>query len=312
MILKNSFWDSHTELHAYCGVLFIILIFLLGFMIALSSILHPWLLLVNETLKNIPFDKISFIQLLVPWASKGVMHYFPHRIIYDQEKSKYDFLNKKYIKCLSPHGVIPFTVPFLFYKDEEKDAFGMDFNKLITSHQMYEFSFVSHFTKVLGGIPADYDQMKKVLDSGKSILFYPGGIRETFLTSHEKENIVIKKRKGFFKLALETGSDILPIYTFGISEMYQRSSISIKIPKFFKNENDSVAWYWGLFGTPFPKRVPLMTVVGKPIHVPFTKNPSDEDIKKLRIIYTKQIKFLFYKYRSIYKKEWSDKIIHFL
>lgn len=48
-----------------------------------------------------------------------------------------------------------------------------------------------------------------------SIVLYVGGIAELFLSSPSEERLYVGKRKGFIKLAMRTGSEIIPCYYFG-------------------------------------------------------------------------------------------------
>ena len=49
-----------------------------------------------------------------------------------------------------------------------------------------------------------------------------GGIAEMFYGSQGVEQIVLAKRKGFVKLAMQTGAAIIPAYTFGTNQMFYR------------------------------------------------------------------------------------------
>jgi hypothetical protein len=54
---------------------------------------------------------------------------------------------------------------------------------------------------------------------GVSVGILVGGIAELFLADPDVEHIVVKKRKGFVRAAVETGSYLLPTYYFGQSVM---------------------------------------------------------------------------------------------
>jgi len=47
------------------------------------------------------------------------------------------------------------------------------------------------------------------------VVIYIGGLAELFKSSREEERLYLSNRKGFIKLALREGVDILPIYLFG-------------------------------------------------------------------------------------------------
>jgi hypothetical protein len=57
-------------------------------------------------------------------------------------------------------------------------------------------------------------QLKKPGAEGTLVL-YVGGMAELFLSSEHQEQLYLKERKGFIKLALTTGVDIVPVYLFG-------------------------------------------------------------------------------------------------
>jgi hypothetical protein len=75
-------------------------------------------------------------------------------------------------------------------------------------------------------------------------------------------DLVIRKRKGFAKIALETGTDLVPIIGFGENEIYYRPDHPIldKIHKFFrKHFKISAPLFFGKFLL-FPLPSKLVTV----------------------------------------------------
>lgn len=52
---------------------------------------------------------------------------------------------------------------------------------------------------------------------GRSVAVIPGGIAEMFYAGHDSEEHIIA-HKGFVRIALQTGSQIVPSYTFGHSQ----------------------------------------------------------------------------------------------
>jgi hypothetical protein len=60
----------------------------------------------------------------------------------------------------------------------------------------------------------------KALESGKSIALIPGGSEELLESNPDQEIVVIAKRKGFIRLALMYGCDLVPCYAFGVNDLY--------------------------------------------------------------------------------------------
>lgn len=77
---------------------------------------------------------------------------------------------------------------------------------------------IKHVMGIFGLISASKASMKKTLKKkgvAGTIVLYVGGLAELFLTSETEERLYLKKRKGFIKLALSEGVDIVPVYLFG-------------------------------------------------------------------------------------------------
>ena len=64
---------------------------------------------------------------------------------------------------------------------------------------------------VFGCIDASGSYLKSRLQRRKgSVVLYVGGMVELFYASPKKETVFLKQRKGFVKLALRTGADLVP------------------------------------------------------------------------------------------------------
>ena len=117
---------------------------------------------------------------------------------------------------------------------------------------------------MMGFISVDRKSFVAALKKGRSVCLIPGGIAEMFVCSYgnTKETLFIKNRKGFVKIALETGSQIVPCYCFGNSQTF--TSGSGRVLKFVSRVlKASLVVFWGRGGLPVPHHVPMLTVIGK-------------------------------------------------
>jgi len=99
----------------------------------------------------------------------------------------------------------------------------------------------------------------------------PGGAEESLRCTEDK--LTLRKRKGFVRVALETGASLVPVYTFGESRLYapvtrdkQLLSRLVRLQKRLGVGTPLVigdAWWNAVV----PKRGELHTVIGKPIDV---------------------------------------------
>jgi len=67
------------------------------------------------------------------------------------------------------------------------------------------------------GTPENCDEL---MESGQSILVFPGGAREVMKRHDEKYQLVWKKRVGFVRMAMKHGYDIIPFASLGPDDCY--------------------------------------------------------------------------------------------
>ena len=306
MLHKKTFWEQYPDVYANLSIFLVVFLFILSGVTGLSGLIHPWMLVISEALKAVNLPWFLTSDKLLNWEFNGINQFFQHKIIYSHGKDNYDFKKKQYIKCLMPHGIMPYTILCL-WGDKDGETFHWKNNTFVTTHQLYQFPFISHYAKTCQGIPSSYGEMENILENKKSLVVYPGGLREMFACSHKKEIVVIKKRKGIFYMALKKGVSLLPVYTFGITSLYERSCVTVTLPFLFKNDKDSLAWYFGQYYTPFPRREKLLTVVGSPIPVEKKEKITLVDIELLRNRYITEVKRLYKKWAPYYDVLWRKK-----
>lgn len=69
----------------------------------------------------------------------------------------------------------------------------------------------------MGAVRADRSNAIRILQTDKlNLLLYPGGSDEIFLTDPSSTETTIIARKGFIRLALQQGVDLVPSFVFGI------------------------------------------------------------------------------------------------
>jgi 1-acyl-sn-glycerol-3-phosphate acyltransferase len=69
-----------------------------------------------------------------------------------------------------------------------------------------------------GTVVASHDNARKAFEKGAPVLVYPGGDYETFRPSWHGDQIEFGGRKGFIRLALESGVPIVPVVSVGGQE----------------------------------------------------------------------------------------------
>jgi len=144
--------------------------------------------------------------------------------------------------------------------------------------------------------------MKKTLEEGHTVSVMPGGVREMLSTTDDKIiKLVIRRRRGVFKLALQTGTPLVPILTYGEHKLFPPltsptlnvlneliySLIRVAVPL---TSWTAIKNWINLYYHPLEQ---VVTHVGEPLKVEKISNPSDDEILDLRDKYIKELKKLF-------------------
>mmetsp|Transcript_25207 Transcript_25207/g.42003 ORF Transcript_25207/g.42003 Transcript_25207/m.42003 type:complete len:344 (+) Transcript_25207:68-1099(+) len=131
-----------------------------------------------------------------------------------------------------------------------------------------------------------------------SVFVYPGGEKEQIETVYQQHRAMLSTRKGFVKLAIEEGAQLVPVYAFGESHLYYHSHFLLGLRKFLvKKFGVAIPLLCGQAGL-MPYRVPVTMVFGAPIEVPHKSQPTQEDIDTAHEKYCKALLALFDKYKA--------------
>jgi 2-acylglycerol O-acyltransferase 2 len=131
----------------------------------------------------------------------------------------------------------------------------------------------------------------------------------------DTEVMTVRQRKGFVKIALETGVPIVPCYCFGNTQIFDTphaatsGATDTALARLSRYLRTSLVVFWGRFGLPIPFRVPLLTVIGRPIPCPKVDAPSPELVNEYHDVYLRETKRIYDKYRNCYG--WDDRPLVF-
>jgi 1-acyl-sn-glycerol-3-phosphate acyltransferase len=133
------------------------------------------------------------------------------------------------------------------------------------------------------------------------------GIAGMFYGIHQ-EQVVIERRQGFCRIALETGASLVPCYMFGANELYHRKfgpdSLAAKISRAC---HISFVYWTGRFGVPFgflPCNQRLVVALGTPIDVEKKESPTKEEIDELHTKFTVALRELFNQHKHKMGADW--------
>lgn len=180
-----------------------------------------------------------------------------------------------YIFTNHPHGIIGIAPMTNFGTTVSgfSDLFPGIKVHLLGATSMFRVPFFREWCLLHGHGTVDRSCCLQLLKKGHSIALAPGGARESLESQPGTMRLILKRRKGFARLAVATGAALVPALTFGENELYntvqfERGTWGRWCQRAFQNAAGfAVPIFYGrsmLFPF-FPKRSEVFTVVGFPL-----------------------------------------------
>lgn len=222
---------------------------------------------------------------------------------------------KNYIFGYHPHGIISVGALCNFgtYATGFDELFpGIDL-RLLTLSVNFKFPLYREYFLAMGINDASKESIEYHMSKkGRSVLLVVGGAAESLETNVSENNLILQDRKGFVKMALKTGANLVPIFSFGENDIFEtvkfegkwkrlqmwlQKKMGFALPLFFGRaltgglEHILFKCNAGIF----PFRTPIHSFVGAPVEIPkkFTEEEiTPELLDKYHDMYIKALKEL--------------------
>ncbi|KAL1983928.1 hypothetical protein VTN96DRAFT_9781 [Rasamsonia emersonii] len=231
---------------------------------------------------------------------------------------------RKYIFGYHPHGIISHGA-FAAFATEAlgfSQLFPGITNTLLTLDSNFRIPFYREYAMAMGLASVSRESCENLLTKGgtdgkgmgRAITIVVGGARESLDAQPGSLRLVLKRRKGFVKLAIRTGADLVPVLGFGENELYEQvnSEQHPIIHKFQMLVKKTMGFTIPLFHARgvfnydvglMPYRRPLNIVVGRPIRVVQHQDKNDIDdnyVDELHAKYVQELQRLWEEWRDIF------------
>eukprot|EP00095_Tigriopus_kingsejongensis_P010589 maker-scaffold449_size167299-snap-gene-0.17 protein:Tk10589 transcript:maker-scaffold449_size167299-snap-gene-0.17-mRNA-1 annotation:"2-acylglycerol o-acyltransferase 1" len=235
---------------------------------------------------------------------KYFVKFFPIRLIKTAELDP----SRTYLIGSHPHGILCYGIFGAFATDflNVREVYPGIFPRLITLHQQFWLPGSRELLSAVGAVASTKQGIEAVLrqPSGTAGVLIVGGASEALNYAKDEIKLVLKRRKGFIKLALKNGTPLVPSFTFGEQFVYEQApnpegsklrqfqewfekKLRFSPPLFFGR--GVFQYTWGIV----PFRKPLNVVVGAPIDVQKNLDPTEEEVTELHDKYTKALVDLY-------------------
>lgn len=259
------------------------------------------------------------------WSLFG--SYFPARLHRSQELEP----TRKYIFGYHPHGIISHGA-FAAFATEAlgfRNLFPGITNTLLTLDSNFRIPLYRDYALRMGLASVSRESCENILSQGgpngegmgRAITIVIGGARESLDAKPYKLKLVLKRRKGFVKLAIRTGADLVPVLAFGENDIYDqldtqkhpwihkvqmivKKFLGFTVPLFHARGmfisrclHDVLLIYLstsssGVFNYDvglMPYRRPINIVVGRPIPIRQASNPDPAYVDEMHAKYVEEL-----------------------
>ncbi|ODO09511.1 hypothetical protein I350_03114 [Cryptococcus amylolentus CBS 6273] len=230
--------------------------------------------------------------------------------------------DRPYLFGYHPHGIIGMGA-FATFATE-----GTSFSEyfpglkphLLTLESNFKIPFYRELLLIHGCGSVSKKSCANVLSQGpgSAIAIVIGGAAESLSAHPGTADLTLKKRFGFVKLAIREGADLVPVFSFGENDVSvhvganAKGSMVYKLQKRFQKAfGFTLPLFYGRGAEVLPTQLtkdvkpfrhPIVSVVGKPIHVERDPHPSDEKVRALQREYITELTRLWEKYKDLYAR----------
>jgi hypothetical protein len=222
---------------------------------------------------------------------------------------------RSYLFCYHPHGIISMGL---------QTSLGMDacgFSEMFPGIDRYVATLVASFKIPIfrewilchGFVSCGSRTLKSILTTPreegrcKSVVLVPGGANEALYTHPGEFKVHLKNRKGFIRVAIQTGASVVPVIGFGENELFycidnESAGVGQLVYKAQVFLMKKFSFSFPLLTRPIPRREKLVVVVGSPIATKKEAEPSQATIDRVHKEYCEQVEHIWNKHKDEYGK----------
>ncbi|XP_028322281.1 2-acylglycerol O-acyltransferase 3b isoform X2 [Gouania willdenowi] len=244
----------------------------------------------------------TFVRRWKVW--EHLRDYFPVKLVKTADLSP----NRNYIFGCHPHGIMCAGAFSSFSTDSSNfsSLFPGVRPLLAVLAGLFRVPLLREYIMCAGLRPVSRSSLIHLLTQhgkGNAVGIVIGGAEESLSSAPGLNTVVVRRRRGFVRMALECGADLVPVYSFGENELFHQVMLSEggvgrSLQDLFKRVMGFapclfVGQRFGLM----PARTTVTTVVGSPITVEHRLVPSEEEVDHYHRLYMEALNKLFHQHK---------------
>ncbi|XP_067113518.1 2-acylglycerol O-acyltransferase 3b [Osmerus mordax] len=231
-------------------------------------------------------------------------NYFPVKLVKTADLKP----SRNYVVGCHPHGIMS-CGGFVCFSTEScgfQELFPGIRSTLVVLAGLFRIPLLREYLMTAGILPVSKPSLEYLLSkngTGNAVVIIIGGAAESLSAIPGVNTVVMRRRKGFVRVALEFGADLVPVYSFGENELFRQvefedGSIRRKLQDLFKRiMGFAPCLFLGQRWVVLPYRYPVTTVVGAPISVPKRPKPTEKEVDHYHGLYMEALTKLFHKHK---------------
>ncbi|KAG4096852.1 diacylglycerol acyltransferase [Neocallimastix lanati (nom. inval.)] len=269
----------------------------------LMIIYYIWIIYDNMINKTPVYGRRSeFVRNMKLW--KLVRDYFPIRL----HKSANLDSDKQYLFGYHPHGIVCISANIIFASEAlsiSKVFQGLNI-RLATIPINFWVPFWRDYILLVGYCDCDRKSITSIFTETKhSAVIVIGGANESLYSFPGTYRIILKRRKGFVKIALKNGISLVPVMNFGevdVFDQIQHKIVTDNNTLIKKYLGFRLPTFYGRLKCWIPYSKPINVVTGVPIECPKIEKPTEADIQKYLNLYIAELQRIWDENKDKYAK----------
>jgi len=258
-----------------------------------------------------PLPTVDYKWLRMSFVAQALYKYFSYRFVWSGQALEKVRTCGPWLGAGVPHGVLPFANLLCMLGINSFMPGALPFIAAPAT-VVFRTPFLRYLLLLGPSCEVGAKSLSRELAAGNTIGLVPDGIAGIFRCTTDDETIYLKNRKGLAKLALKTGTSIIPAYSLGNTEAFSAWFDPFGLMESLSRKAQaSVFFYWGRFGLPIPHRTPITMLFGDPVSVAQKiPDPTAEQIDEVHQKLLDGIEDVFNKHKA--SLGWGHKKIQFV